>query len=67
MPELPKIDITIYLNKAKYNELKAQTLNQFDDLRDWSNDYFLYLKTVTQNLVDEGRKLFQREEYYERI
>ncbi|TMW52504.1 hypothetical protein DOY81_002405 [Sarcophaga bullata] len=65
IPELPKIDITEYLNEAKYNELKAQTLNRFDDLRDWSNDYFLYLKTVTQNLVDEGRKLFQREEYYE--
>ncbi|XP_065367447.1 klaroid protein isoform X2 [Calliphora vicina] len=67
LPELPKIDMSEYVNQEKYNELKSQAFNHFDDLRDWSNDYFLYLKTVTQNLVDEGRKMFQRDEYYERI
>lgn len=67
LPELPKIDMSEYINQEKYNQLKSQVANRYDDLRDWSNDYFLYLKTVSQNLVDEGRKIFQSEEYYERV
>lgn len=67
LPEIPKIDVSEYINQEKYNEFKSQAFNHFDDLRDWSNDYVLYLKTVSQNLVDEGRKMFHREEHYERI
>ncbi|XP_075169777.1 sad1 and UNC84 domain-containing protein klaroid isoform X2 [Haematobia irritans] len=67
LPELPKIDMSEYINQAKYEEYKTEAFNRIENVRDWSNDYFLYLKTVSQNIIDEGRKLFQSEEYFERV
>lgn len=56
-----------YINKAKYEEYKTDTLNRIDNVRDWSHEYFQYLKTVSQNIIDEGLKYFQRDDYYERV
>ncbi|XP_073844575.1 sad1 and UNC84 domain-containing protein klaroid isoform X2 [Musca autumnalis] len=67
LPELPKIDISDYVNEEKYEVYKREAFNRIDNVRDWSADYFLYLKTVSQNIIDEGRKLFQNEDNVERV
>lgn len=56
-----------YFNEDKYVAIKEHTLNRFEDFRAWSDDYIMYLRTVSNNILDEGRKFFQREEYYERV
>lgn len=64
LPTLP--DVSEYFNEDKYVALKEQTYNRLEDFRTWTDDYVMYLRTVSNNILDEGRKLFQREEFFER-
>lgn len=69
MPKLPKLDVSAYLNAAQYEALRTQAVDQAVRVRDWADDYLLYLKTIGQNVANKGRQLFQAndEVYYERV
>ncbi|XP_041449172.1 uncharacterized protein LOC111078558 isoform X4 [Drosophila obscura] len=69
LPELPKINVSDYLNQAQYESMRSQAAEQAVRVRDWADDYLLYLKTIGQNVVARGRQLFQSDDqvYYERI
>ncbi|XP_020712695.1 uncharacterized protein LOC101453434 isoform X2 [Ceratitis capitata] len=67
LPDFSQINMSEYFNEDKYVAIKEHTLNRFEDFRAWSDDYIMYLRTVSNNILDEGRKFFQREEYYERV
>lgn len=66
---MPKLDVSAYLNAAQYEALRTQAVDQAVRVRDWADDYLLYLKTIGQNVANKGRQLFQTndEVYYERI
>lgn len=66
---MPKLDVSAYLNAAQYEALRTQAVDQAVRVRDWADDYLLYLKTIGQNVANKGRQLFQAndEVYYERI
>ncbi|XP_030380295.1 uncharacterized protein LOC115628347 isoform X2 [Scaptodrosophila lebanonensis] len=71
LPELPKISFNVneYVNQAQYEAYKAQAIEQATRVRDWADDYVLYLRTIGQNVVDRGRSIFRAndEVYYERV
>lgn len=56
-----------YFKEDKFAAFKEQTYNRLEDFRAWSDDYVMYLRTVSSNIYDEGRKFFQREEHFERV
>lgn len=66
---MPKLDVSAYLNADQYEALRTQAVDQAVRVRDWADDYLLYLKTIGQNVANKGRQLFQAndEVYYERI
>lgn len=66
---MPKLDVSAYLNAAQYEALRTQAVDQAVRVRDWADDYLLYLKTIGQNVANKGRQLFQAndEVYYERV
>ncbi|XP_052841359.1 klaroid protein isoform X3 [Drosophila gunungcola] len=69
LPELPKINVSDYLNTAQYESLRSQAAEQAVRVRDWADDYVLYLRTIGQNVVNKGRQIFQADDqvYYERV
>ncbi|XP_017078941.1 uncharacterized protein LOC108113024 isoform X2 [Drosophila eugracilis] len=69
LPELPKINVGDYLNQAQYESLRSQAAEQAVRVRDWADDYVLYLRTIGQNVVNKGRQIFQADDqvYYERV
>ncbi|ALC42188.1 CG3287 [Drosophila busckii] len=69
LPELPKINVGEYFNAAQYESLRSQAVEQAVRVRDWADDYLLYLKTIGQNVASKGRQWFQpdNEVYYERV
>lgn len=69
LPDLPKINVSDYLNQAQYEALRSQATEQAVRVRDWADDYLLYLKTIGQNVVNKGRQIFQADDqvYYERV
>ncbi|XP_034479622.1 uncharacterized protein LOC117785626 isoform X1 [Drosophila innubila] len=69
LPELPKLDFGAYLNSAQYESWRSQAVDQAVRLRDWADDYLLYLQKIGQNVANKGRQLFQanNEQYYERL
>ncbi|XP_034650594.1 uncharacterized protein LOC117890064 isoform X2 [Drosophila subobscura] len=69
LPELPKLNVGEYINQAQYESIRSQAAEQAVRVRDWADDYLLYLKTIGQNVVARGRQLFQSDDqvYYERI
>ncbi|XP_034104754.1 klaroid protein isoform X3 [Drosophila albomicans] len=69
LPDLPKLDVSAYFNAEQYESLRSQTVEQAVKLRDWADDYLLYLQKIGQNVANKGRQLFQAndEVYYERI
>lgn len=66
---MPKLDVSAYLNAAQYETLRTQAVDQAVRVRDWADDYLLYLKTIGQNVANKGRQWFQAndEVYYERV
>nr|XP_016941089.1 uncharacterized protein LOC108018141 isoform X2 [Drosophila suzukii] len=69
LPELPKINVSDYLNQAQYESLRSQAAEHAVRVRDWADDYVLYLRTIGQNVVNKGRQIFQADDevYYERV
>lgn len=69
LPELPKIDVKDYLNQEQFESLRSQAAEHAVRVRDWADDYVLYLRTIGQNVVNKGRQLFQGDDkvYYERV
>lgn len=67
LPDFSKLDVSEYFKEDKLAALKEKTYNRLADFRDWSDDYVMYLRTVSSNIYDEGRKFFQREEHFERV
>lgn len=69
LPELPKVTVSDYLNQAQYEALRTQAAEHAVRVRDWADDYLLYLKTIGQNVVNKGRQIFQADDqvYYERV
>ncbi|XP_033152412.1 uncharacterized protein LOC117135940 isoform X2 [Drosophila mauritiana] len=69
LPELPKIDVKDYLNQEQFESLRSQAAEHAVRVRDWADDYILYLRTIGQNVVNKGRQLFQGDDkvYYERV
>ncbi|XP_017003864.2 klaroid protein isoform X3 [Drosophila takahashii] len=69
LPELPKINVSDYLNQAQLESLRSQAAEQAVRVRDWADDYVLYLRTIGQNVVNKGRQIFQADDqvYYERV
>ncbi|TDG50150.1 hypothetical protein AWZ03_003366 [Drosophila navojoa] len=55
LPEIPKIDIGAYLNVAQFETLRSQAIDQAVRVRDWADDYLVYLRTIGQNVVSKGR------------
>lgn len=51
LPELPEISIN-------YEELKTEAFEKFDNLKSWTDDYFMYLKTVSMNVANEAQNIF---------
>ncbi|EDV38102.1 uncharacterized protein Dana_GF11074, isoform A [Drosophila ananassae] len=69
LPELPKVNVSDYLNQAQYEALRTQAAEHAVRVRDWADDYLVYLKTIGQNVVNKGRQIFQADDqvYYERV
>lgn len=69
LPELPKLDVGAYFNAEQYESWRSQAVDQAVRLRDWADDYLLYLQKIGQNVANKGRQLFQAndEKYYERL
>jgi len=58
-----------YLNQEQFESLRSQAAEHAVRVRDWADDYVLYLRTIGQNVVNKGRQLFQGDDkvYYERV
>ncbi|CAD7013108.1 unnamed protein product [Ceratitis capitata] len=54
LPDFSQINMSEYFNEDKYVAIKEHTLNRFEDFRAWSDDYIMYLRTVSNNILDEG-------------
>lgn len=50
LPELPDLSVN-------YEELKTEAFEKLDNLKSWTDDYFVYLKTVSMNVANEARNI----------
>ncbi|XP_055916283.1 klaroid protein isoform X1 [Eupeodes corollae] len=64
---LPKVDLSEFYNEEKYEAIKTSALNRLDDLRDYTHEYFAYLKQVSMNIVDEAWSLLEDDERQYRL
>ncbi|XP_055855470.1 klaroid protein isoform X1 [Episyrphus balteatus] len=64
---LPKVDISEFYNQEKYEAMKRSAYNGLDDLRDYTHEYFAYLKQVSMNILDEAWGLLEDHERHNRL
>ncbi|EDW77026.1 uncharacterized protein Dwil_GK22144, isoform A [Drosophila willistoni] len=70
LPEIELPDVNDYLKKVEFESLRTQTIEQAVRVRDWADDYVLYLRTIGQNVANRVGQYFQSrddEVYYERV